>query len=177
MRMPYSNHCLSVCKFLWMQLRPENWSYLTRIGCVDYPWGVDVHGLGILVLWPLTLVRWPWPLDPCGCCVQGINANVAILSLCTTHEGLMHMDVTFCSDDLGDMTLCFWWRWIHHLRGPRWLGQFSSNAGGRSLGLCWPFVENTCTTRTHDYVVICMTPHKTRTAVGFHEANGQVKSQ
>ena len=30
---------------------------------VDYPWGLDMHGHAILVVWPLSSELWPWPWE------------------------------------------------------------------------------------------------------------------
>ena len=44
---------------LWTILCPRYWCQCDQFEPVDYPLGVDVHGHGILVLWPLTLLIWP----------------------------------------------------------------------------------------------------------------------
>ena len=55
---------------------------------VDYPWGVDVHGYGIVVPWPLNLGQWPWPWESCGhMSAQGIDASVVISCMGITHWG------------------------------------------------------------------------------------------
>ena len=46
---------------LWMLLWPRYWWQCGQFVHVDYPLGVDVHSVGILVPWPLILELWPWP--------------------------------------------------------------------------------------------------------------------
>ncbi len=55
-----------------------------------YRWGIDMQEHGTLALWqwPLPFDEWLWPWDSCGyCCVQGVDASVANLSLWATNEG------------------------------------------------------------------------------------------
>ena len=72
---------------LWMFPWLRYWCCSGQFVLVDYPLGENVHGNGILVLWPLILSIWPWPWDCCLCSyVQGIDATMASLYLWSTHE-------------------------------------------------------------------------------------------
>ncbi len=74
-------------QILYMQLWPSYWGYLSQLQCVDYSYGVGVHGLVILLLWLLTLDIWRWPQDSCGhCCVQDFDATMVNVYLWTTYK-------------------------------------------------------------------------------------------
>ena len=125
-----------ICKFSWIQLWPRYFIYVTQTGCVDYPWGIDMPGHEIFVLWPLSLKPWPWPWDYCGCCcLQGIDGNIANLLLATTHEGEMCMGMEFWSCDV--------WPWSHDLDH----GILMDAAVSKVLMLTWQML---CLWATHE---------------------------
>ncbi len=83
MRVPYSNHslCPSICmSTIFCGHHCGQSIHLTQTGCGDHPWGADVHGHRILVLWQTLNLEILWTLlcpgywCPCG---QFVPVNYA----------------------------------------------------------------------------------------------------
>ena len=139
-------------EILWTMLCPRYWCQHGQFMSLDYPWVVDVHGHGILVMWPFDLgtkdlslgilvdpivskVLMPtWPVCACQLFMSSRCAWAwNFVSLTWHHDLDLGILVNFGLVTFQlwpwtmTLTLGFLWYYIDvSTADPRWLRQFSS---------------------------------------------------